>query len=469
MADLGSYLEAEAGRFDEELRAFLRIPSVSTETRYRDDVRRCAEWLADHLREAGVGRAEVVATDGHPIVLAEHEVDPSAPTVLLYGHYDVQPVDPEELWTAPPFDPDERDGRLYARGAVDDKGQVHMHVKALEALERAGDGIPVNVKLVLEGEEEVGSRNLEAFLSANRDRLACDAVLISDTSMFAPDLPCITTGLRGIVYTELTFHGPKSDLHSGSYGGAVANPANALCQVVARLRDDRGRVTIPGFYDDVRPIGEKEKQSMAQLPFDEEAFRAEVGAPALAGEAGYGALERIWFRPTLDVNGLLSGFTGEGAKTVLPSKAMAKVSMRLVPDQDPAAVVESFERHVRALAPDGVSVEIRRYHGGSPWAAEPDHPVFEAAQVALERAFGNPPAFIREGGSIPIVSLFEETFGCPILLVGFALPGSNVHAPDEWIDLGVYHRGIHALVGLYRELATRMAGPSTGRPASTNP
>lgn len=456
MSDLEAYLQKESERHERELGEFLQIPSVSTESRYRDDVRRCAEWVAGHLEAAGVQDAEVVATDGHPIVLGEHRGDPSAPTVMLYGHYDVQPVDPEELWTSPPFQPTRRDGRLYARGAVDDKGQVHMHIKALEALDRAGGGIPLNVKLVLEGEEEVGSRHLEAFLAANRERLDCDAVLISDTSMFAPDLPCITTGLRGIVYTELTFVGPKSDLHSGSYGGAVVNPANALCEVVARLKDDEGRVTVPGFYDSVKPIGDKERESLAKLPFDEESFRREVGAPALAGEAGYGALERIWFRPTLDVNGLLSGFTGEGAKTVLPSKAMAKVSMRLVPDQDPAAVVEAFERHVRALAPPGVEVEVRRYHGGSPWAAEPDHPVFEAAEAALERAFGNPPAFIREGGSIPIVSLFEETFGCPILLVGFALPGSNVHAPDEWIDMSVYHRGIEALVELYREIPARM-------------
>lgn len=455
MTDLQAYLDEHRDRFEEELEAFLRIPSVSTESRYRDDVKRCAVWLAEHLEAAGIQRAEVVGTEGHPIVLGEHEVGPEAPTVLVYGHYDVQPVDPEELWTAPPFEPERRDGRLYARGAIDDKGQVHMHVKAIEALERMGGGVPLNLKLVFEGEEEVGSHHLEGFLAGNRERLACDAVVISDTTMLTPELPCITTGLRGIVYMEITVEGPRSDLHSGSYGGAVVNPANALAEILAGLRDGEGRVTVPGFYDAVRPVSDRERESLARLPFDEEKFRQEVGAPALGGERGHGTLERIWFRPTLDVNGLLAGFTGEGAKTVLPARAMAKVSLRLVPDQDPAVVADTFEAHVRALTPPGVTVEMRRYHGGAPWAAEPDHPVFEAAEAALEQAFGNRPAFIREGGSIPIVSLFEETFACPILLVGFGLPGSNVHAPDEWIDLGVYHRGIGALVGLYGEIRSR--------------
>lgn len=452
-AAVDAYLDEGRERFEEELKAFLRIPSVSTESRYREEVARCAEWLRDHIREAGIDSAEVIPTSGHPIVLAEHRGDPEALTVLVYGHYDVQPVDPEEEWTSAPFEATERDGCLYARGAVDDKGQVHMHLKALEALLRSRDELPVNVKLVIEGEEEVGSKALEAFLAERQDRLACDCVLISDTGMFSPELPCITTGLRGIVYTEITVRGPGSDLHSGTYGGAVVNPANALCELVARLKDEEGRATVPGFYDRVRPITETERQELGALPFDEEEFRRGVGAPALGGEAGHGTLERLWYRPTLDVNGLLAGFTGEGAKTVLPATAMAKVSMRLVPDQEPAEIAAAFEAHVRRLAPPGVTVEVRHYHGGEPWAAEPRHPVYRAAQTALEEAFGSPPAFIREGGSIPIVNLFEKTFSAPVLLVGFALPGSNLHAPDEWIDLSVYHRGIRALARLYEGLA----------------
>lgn len=451
-AEWEGYVEEHRGRFEDELKAFLRIPSVSTESRYRDHVRRCAEWLGDHLRAAGIENVTVVPTAGHPIVVAEHVTDPDALTVLFYGHYDVQPVDPEELWTSAPFEPDERDGRLYARGAVDDKGQLHMHVKALEALLQTVGQLPVNVKLLIEGEEEVGSQQLEAFLAENQERFACDCILISDTGMFSPELPCVTTGLRGIVYTEITFQGPKSDLHSGTYGGAVVNPANALCQLIARLKDGEGRVTVPGFYDRVQPLTEADRSNLASLPFAEERFQKEVGAPELGGEAGFGVLERIWYRPTLDVNGLLSGFTAEGAKTVLPATAMAKVSMRLVPDQDPGEIAEAFEAHVRALAPEGVTVAVRHYHGGEPWAAPPDHPVYQAAAAALEEAFGNKPAFIREGGSIPIVNLFERTFQAPVLLVGFALPGSNLHAPDEWIDLSVYHRGIRALAGLYTGL-----------------
>ena len=452
--DLEEFVDSQEERFRTELEAFLRIPSVSTESRYADEVRRCADWLRVHLEEAGIERSEVLPTDGHPIVLGEHRVEDGASTVLFYGHYDVQPSDPDDLWTAPPFEPDVRDGRLYARGAVDDKGQVHMHIKALEALAETGGEVPVNVTLLVEGEEEIGSRHLEEFLRKHRDRLACDLVVISDTTMFAPDVPCITTGLRGIVYAEVTVRGPNRDLHSGSYGGAVVNPANALASVIARLHDEEGRVTVPGFYDAVRPIPEEEREEIRRLPFEEEALRRDLGVARLGGEAGYSPLERLWFRPTLDVNGLHSGFTGEGAKTVLPESAMAKVSMRLVPDQDPEAVAEAFEVHVRNLAPAGVSVDVERFHEGRPWAADADSPLFEAAEIALERAFGRRPVRIREGGSIPIVPLFQEALGAPVLLVGFGLPGSNPHAPDEWIDLDVYRRGIVALADMYRELAT---------------
>ncbi len=456
MSDFSDYIDANIDRFQEELDDFLRLPSISTDPERAGDVAACAAWLAEHLRAAGVPDVEVIETDGHPIVVGERLVDAGAPTLLVYGHYDVQPSEPDHLWTTPPFEPSHRDGRLYARGSVDDKGQVHMHVKALETRLQTGAPFALNLKFVIEGEEEVGSANLGAFLASNAERLACDAVLISDTTMFSPELPCITTGLRGIVYTEVNVYGPGHDLHSGSYGGAVVNPANALAQILAGLKDEAGRATVPGFYDPVRPITERERADLARLPMDEEAMRVDIEATELGGEEGYTTLERLWYRPTLDVNGLLSGFTGKGSKTVLPSSAMAKVSMRLVPDQDPVAVVEAFEARVRELTPPGVTVEIERFHDGAPWVADPDHPVFDAAVAALEAGFGAPPAMIREGGSIPIVPMFEETFDAPALLVGFGLPGSNAHAPDEWIDLGVYRSGIAALASLYGEIADRL-------------
>jgi len=456
MTDFGEYIDARIDRFHAELGEFLRIPSISTDPERAGDVRRCAEWAADHLRAAGIDEVEVVDTAGHPIVVGERIVDPDAPTLLVYGHYDVQPSEPDDLWTSPPFEPTVRGGRLFARGSVDDKGQVHMHVKAVETRLESGAGLPANLKFVVEGEEEVGSAHLGAFLREQADRLSCDAVVISDTTMFSPELPCITTGLRGIVYMEIDVYGPKTDLHSGSYGGAVVNPANALAAILAGLRDARGRATIPGFYEPVREITGRERADLARLPLDEEGLRADIGAPALGGEEGFSTLERLWYRPTLDVNGLLSGFTGAGSKTVLPSKAMAKVSMRLVPDQDPGEVADAFETRVRELAPPGVRVDIKRFHDGSPWVANPDHPIFEAAHRALEAGFGTPPARIREGGSIPIVPLLERTFDAPVLLVGFALPGCNAHAPDEWIDLGVYRKGIEALANLHDEVAAAL-------------
>lgn len=458
MSDFSSSIDRDLPRFRAELCEFLRIPSISTDPERAGAIRDGATWVSDHMRQAGIPETEVIETEGHPIVLGERMVDDDAPTVLLYGHYDVQPSEPDDLWTAPPFEPTERDGRLYARGAVDDKGQVHMHLKALETRLSAGVDVPVNLKLVIEGEEEIGSRNLGQFLSENSERLACDAVLISDTGMFAPDLPCITTGLRGIVYTEINVYGPSSDLHSGSFGGAVVNPANALATILAGLKDEDGRATIPGYYDSVRAITDRERADLERLPMDEEILRQTVGSSELGGEKGFSPLERLWYRPTLDVNGLLSGFTGEGSKTVLPSKAMAKVSMRLVPDQEATQVVEAFETRVKELAPPGVRVEIRRFHGGEPWVAELEHPIFDAASEALEIAFGTPPAFIREGGSIPIVQSFEDTFAAPALLVGFALPGCNAHAPDEWLDLSVYRRGIEALAHLYGGIGDKLKG-----------
>ena len=452
MADIAAYLAAHRTRHRTELDEFLRIPSVSAKSEHREDMQRAAAWLVDRMIEAGLQKAETMPTGGHPVVVGEWRGAPDAPTLLVYGHYDVQPPEPLEEWTSPPFEPTEREGKLFARGSVDDKGQLYLHLKAVEAHIAEHGRLPVNVVFLIEGEEEIGSVHLEDFLVENRETLACDAVLISDTTMFAPGLPSITTGLRGLAYMEVRVQGPRSDLHSGSYGGAVVNPANALAQIIAGLKDEQGRVTIPGFYDDVRALSEAERESLARLPFTEEGLREEVGAPELAGEAGYGALERIWARPTLDVNGLLSGYTGEGAKTVLPARAMAKISMRLVPDQDHHEVEQRFAEHVRRLAPTGVTVEVEALHGGQPWAAAPDEPIFAAAERALAKAFGRDPVYIREGGSIPIVHAFRNTFNVPVVLLGFGLPGENAHAPNEWLSLENFHTGTLAIALLYDEL-----------------
>ena len=452
MQELTEYLENARERHVTELKEFLRIPSVSAKSEHAGDMRSAAEWLVDRMLEAGLQKAEVLPTGGHPVVLGEWRGAPGAPTLLVYGHYDVQPPEPLDEWVSPPFEPVVRDGNLYARGSVDDKGQLYLHLKAVEAHIAARGALPVNVVFLLEGEEEVGSPNLERFLVENRERLRCDAVLISDTTMFAPGLPSITIGLRGLAYMEVRVRGAATDLHSGSYGGAVANPANALAEILSRLKDGDGRVTIPGFYDDVRELTEAERAAIRTLPHSEEELREEVGAPELAGETGFSALERVWARPTLDVNGLLAGYTGEGAKTVLPARAMAKVSMRLVPDQDYRDVERRFAEHVRSLAPAGVTVEVEALHGGQPWLADPKEPIFEAAARALSRAFGRDPVFIREGGSIPIVQAFQQTFDAPVVLLGFGLPGENAHAPNEWMSLENYASGAKAIAYLYDEI-----------------
>jgi acetylornithine deacetylase/succinyl-diaminopimelate desuccinylase-like protein len=455
------HLRRNRERALDELNAWLRIPSISAKREHRDDTAAAAAWLAERMREAGLHTVEVIPTAGHPVVLGEWRgggggewrgAPAGAPTLLVYGHYDVQPPEPLDEWTSAPFEPEVRDGRLYARGSVDDKGQIFLHLKAVEALLAAEGAIPANVVFVVEGEEEIGSPHLAAFLKEHAARLACDAVLVSDTTMFAPGLPSITTGLRGLAYMEVRVQGPASDLHSGAYGGAVVNPANALARIIAGLHDAEGRVTIPGFYDRVLSLTAEQRESISRLPFEEEGLRREVGSVALGGEAGYGALERIWARPTLDVNGLLSGYTGEGAKTVLPARAMAKVSMRLVPEQDYHEVERLFTEHVRTLAPAGVTVEVEALHGGQPWHAVGSGPVFDAAARALEAAFGRPPVYIREGGSIPIVQAFQETLEAPVLLIGFGLPGENAHAPDEWMSLENFHVGAEAIARLYLEL-----------------
>lgn len=454
MSALDTYLQQNQSRFLEQLMAALRVPSVSARREHAGDVRRCAELVAAHLKTIGFTHAEVVPTSGHPVVYGEWLGAPGAPTMLLYGHYDVQPADPLDLWTSPPFEPVIRDGKLYARGACDDKGQVYMHLSAFEAHLKTSGRLPVNVKVVIEGEEESGSEALEPFLTSWRTRLAADVIVVSDTSMLGPDQPALTYGLRGLVYAQIEVTGPTRDLHSGEFGGAVANPANALATILAGLKDADGRIAVPGFYDSVRALSAEERAGFAALPFDEAGFLRESGAPAPVGEKGFSTLERIWVRPTLDVNGMWSGYTGEGAKTVLPSFAAAKVSMRLVPDQDPDVVFRAFEAHVRALAPAGVTLKVIDLHGGQPWRTDPTHPMLQAAVRALARSWPKPPALICEGGSIPVMATFQRTHpGVPCILMGFALHDDQVHAPNEKFSLTSFHGGTRSCAYLYEELA----------------
>jgi acetylornithine deacetylase/succinyl-diaminopimelate desuccinylase-like protein len=456
--DLDRWLTDHRATADAELDAFLRIPSVSARSEHAADCRAAAEWFAARLAEAGLA-SEVIPTDGHPVVLGEWRgAGPEAPTVLVYGHYDVQPAEPLELWTTPAFEPNRRDGKLFARGAVDDKGQLYLHLTALEAHLAVRGELPVNVIVLAEGEEEVGSVHLEGFLEAHKARLACDAVVISDSTMFAPGVPSILSSLRGLAYVQIDVQGPASDLHSGMYGGAVVNPAMALARILATFHDADGRVAVPGFYDDVAPWPESVLEGMRALPFDEESFRADTGAPSLGGEAGHTVLERLWTRPTCEVNGLLSGYTGEGAKTVLPSRAMAKVSCRLVPGQEPKTIERLITEHVRRVAPPEVTVSVTPLHGGRPWRGELSGPLLAAAKEALTAAFGRAPVITGEGGSIPVVGDFERILGAPVLLMGFGLPGENAHAPDEWIAIDNVVNGERAAAVLYDRYGALHAG-----------
>lgn len=457
MTDAISYIDEHLERFREELFDFLRIPSVSAREEHQHDMVAAAEWLAEKMEAAGLD-SEIVETDRHPIVLGEwRDAGPEAPTLLVYGHYDVQPPEPLDLWDSPPFEPEVRDGRIYARGSADDKGQLYLHVKAFEALLEDNGSLPVNVVLLAEGEEEIGSPSLIPFVKEHRKRLACDGVVISDTDMFAPGLPAILFSLRGLAYFEIRIRGPAGDLHSGTYGGAVTNPANALAEILASLRNQEGRITVDGFYDDVVEWDAETLQGIEGLPFDEESFLDEVGAPSLQGEDGYTTLERIWIRPTCDVNGLVSGYTGEGAKTVLPAKATGKVSFRLVPNQDPDRVAELFRAHVERTAPEGVEVEIEVLHGGRPWRARLEGPLYDAGRKALEETFDREPVLTGAGGSIPIVVEFEEILESPCLLMGFAWPGANMHAPNEWFPLENVQKGIETLTRFYREMGRAKA------------
>jgi acetylornithine deacetylase/succinyl-diaminopimelate desuccinylase-like protein len=446
------FINVNRDRYLEELKALLAIPSISALPAHGADVKRCAEWCAGEMRRIGLQNVRLIDTPGNPVVYGDWLGAPGAPTILFYGHYDVQPVDPIELWQSPPFEATIRDGEIYARGSADDKGQVFMHFKAVEAHLKQNGRLPVNIKFILEGEEEVGSEHLDDFVRAHKADLAADVVVISDSPMFARGVPSICYGLRGLVYFQLDVRGSSTDLHSGSFGGAVANPAFVLAQMLAQMKDRGGRIRIPGFYDAVKPLSDEERKAWASLPFNERQYRRDFGIPKVAGERGYTTLERTWARPTFEVNGLLSGFTGEGAKTVLPAVAVAKVSMRLVPDQDPDTIANQFESCVRKIAPKTVELKVTRMHGGKPWMTSFDNRFVQAAGRAIEKGFGKKPIFTREGGSIPVVSTFQEELGLPSVLFGVGLPDENAHAPNEKLDIGNFHGGIIASACLYDEI-----------------
>ena len=447
------YVDDRRARFVEDLVTWCRIPSISSSDAHRADVRRSAEHLRERLIALGATYTALWETKLHPATYAEWIVDPRKPTLLVYGHHDVQPIDPLGEWTSPPFEATERDGRLYGRGVVDDKGQVLIHVGAIEAFLKAQGELPINVKMIVEGEEEIGSMHLDDLLREHAERLAADFVVVSDTAMFGRGIPSLCVGLRGIAYFDVSLRALSMDAHSGSFGGGLVNPANALARMIASLHDEGGRVTIPGFYDKVRTLTVEERAEIASLPFDEPGWLAAVGATAAAGERGYSTLERVWTRPTLDCNGLDSGWQGQGSKTIVPATARAKISCRLVPDQDPTEIAELVKRHLLSIAPAGVHAEVTYLHGGRPYLAPTEHPVFDVAKRAFSRAFGRPTVFIREGGSIPFVRTIADRTGRPCLLMGFGQPDENAHAPNEWLDLENYHLGIKSAVYLYDELA----------------
>ncbi len=446
------YIEANKERFINELFDLLRIPSISAEAARKPDMQRCAEWLAAALAEAGADRAEVMPTEGNPGVYAEKIVDPKAKTVLVYGHYDVMPVDPREEWRTEPFEPTIENGRIRGRGADDDKGQLWMQVKAFEAMCATGT-LPCNVKFMLEGEEEIGSESLYGFCRQNKKLLKADIILVSDTSMLSMETPSITCGLRGLTYMEVEVTGPDKDLHSGLFGGAVANPANVLARLVAGLVDSEGRVTIPGFYDDVRSLTPSERRAFNKAPFDLAGYKRSLQIGAVEGEAGYTTLERTGIRPSLDVNGIWGGYTGEGTKTVIPSKATAKISMRLVPNQDYCKIAKLFEKHFRKMAPKSVRVDVKFLHGGMPYVAPTDMPAYKAAERAVTEAFGRKPLPFYSGGSIPIISGFESILGIKSLLLGFGLAEDAIHSPNESYGLEQFYKGLETIPLFYKYFA----------------
>ncbi|MGI4757068.1 MAG: dipeptidase [Janthinobacterium lividum] len=441
-----AFLEQNRNNALEELKSFLRIPSISTLPDHADDVRRAAEFLAAELRRIGMENVRLIETAGHPLVYADHMHATSKPTVLCYGHYDVQPPDPLDEWISPPFEPTERNGNLYARGAVDDKGQLWMQVKALEALLRSGE-LPVNIRVLAEGEEEVGGEGIAAYLRDHADEIPSDAALVCDTDLFAPDLPTLCVGLRGMIYTEIEVRGARTDLHSGMYGGAAPNPFVALAHILSKLKDEDGRIVIPGLLNGIQPPTDAELAAWKSLPFDEEQYREdEVGSPSLVGEPGYSVLERTWVRPTLDVHGMPGGFTGAGAKTVIPSKAIAKVSLRLVPGMESQTVFQQLRDYVLKIAPKGVTVDVRLIHSGEPVVVDTDNAFVQAATDAMRAVFHRDTVFVRGGGSIPVVGDFSRQLHVPTVLMGFGLPDDNLHAPNEKFSISNFYRGTESIV-----------------------
>jgi acetylornithine deacetylase/succinyl-diaminopimelate desuccinylase-like protein len=451
-----------------ELFELLRIPSISTQSEHRGDMVRAAEWLAQLLQRAGFS-ARLTPTAGHPVVIGEWDgAGERAPAVLVYGHYDVQPADPLESWESPPFEPTVRADRIYARGATDDKGQLFAHLKALETCLAVCGRLPVNVIVLIEGEEEVGSPHMADVIRTHADRLRCDAIVISDSAMIAAGVPTIETSLRGNVSLEVEAIGPRTDLHSGEYGGAVINPAVALCRILAGLQDERGRISVEGFYGTVREWTVEERQALSDLPFSEQAFTEEVGASALGGEGGYSALERRWIRPTFDITGIASGYTGEGARSVLPARAVAKLSFRLVPDQDPDEIAARIDAHIRRAAPAGIRLAVQRLGIARPWRTHRDNPAIAAGTRAFRRAFNREPVFVGGGGSIPVVTQLADVFRAPVLLAGFGSPGENAHAPNEWLSEENFRKGMHASAFLWQELATLVGAGGCANASDTH-
>lgn len=454
---MNNYIEKNKDKFLNELLDLIRIPSVSADSKFKEDMLRAAEFVRKSILEAGADRVEIYPTPGHPIVYGEKIVDPSFPTVLVYGHYDVQPADPYELWDSPPFEPVIKNDRIYARGACDDKGQFYMHVKALETM-LATDSLTCNIKIMIEGEEEVGSSHLETFVKENREMLKCDTILISDTSMIANDVPSIETGLRGLTYLEVEVVGANRDLHSGVYGGGVPNPINILCEMIASLKDENGHITIPGFYDNVQELTASERAALNAAPFDLTEYKKDLSIDEVAGERGYTTIERTSVRPTLDVNGIWGGYIGEGAKTVLPSKANAKISMRLVPNQTDQEICDLFTAHFKSIAPASVKVSVVPHHGGLPYVTPTDSIEYHAAELAMEESFGKKPIPTRGGGSIPIVALFEQELGRKSILMGFGLDLDGLHGPNESYGLFNYYKGIETIPLFFKHYAKLKKG-----------
>jgi acetylornithine deacetylase/succinyl-diaminopimelate desuccinylase-like protein len=452
--NLAEFIEGKRDQHLAELCEFLRIPSVSAKSEHKPDIERAARWVADRLRAAGFATVEIVPTNLHPLVYAESLEAPGKPTILFYGHYDVQPAEPLDLWTSPAFEPTVRKGNIFGRGTADDKGQVHIHLKAFESLQTVNGRFPVNIKVLIEGEEEVGSVSLWDYVQKHKEKLKADALVVSDTSMLGKGVPSITYGLRGLDYFQIELTGPARDLHSGVYGGAVPNPLTILTELFAQLHDKNLRVTVPGFYGGVAKISAAERKALNSLPWHKKDFEKAVAAPGYAGEKGFTIVERLWTRPTLELNGIWGGYNGEGAKTVIPSKAYAKFSTRLVPHQDPHRIAKLVERHIRKLLPKTVICKFDVLSTGKPWTAPFHAPIFAKAQGALEKGFGKKAVFIREGGSIPFVTQMHDTFKVPCVLIGFGLPDENAHAPDEHLALENYFGGIKAIAHFYADLAT---------------